>query len=158
MSLIPPHQELAPGTAFVIRLPQSFFCREGDGTLVWEGALGKLIQVEYTACEWVNPDLEKGVWVLQAGCLDSCAHQLGPKTQAAPLLPRHAVAYEGFTVLPAMVRRRDGEVVCRVAGCGKTIPLGRMRVHILFHLHSATLHPPCCGFCGEPAMSSVCVA
>ena len=107
------------------------------------------MQVEYTASAWVNPYLEKGVWVLQAGFLDSCAQQLTPKTQAAPLLPRQAVAYEGVTLLPAMVRRRAGEVVCRVPGCGKTIPLGRIRIHIVFHLHSKTLHPPCCGFCGE---------
>ena len=60
--------------------------------LVWEGAGGKLMQVEYTACEWVNPDREKGVWLLQAGFLDSCAQQLTPKTQAAPLLPKGTVA------------------------------------------------------------------
>ena len=41
--------------------------------LVWEGPGGKLMRVEYTACEWVNPALEKGFWVLQAGVLDSCA-------------------------------------------------------------------------------------
>ena len=35
--------------------------------LVWEGAVGKLMQVEYPACEWVNLDLVQGVWVLQAG-------------------------------------------------------------------------------------------
>ena len=146
----PSHQELATGAAFVIGMPQRFVCREGDGMLVWEGAGGKLMQVEYTACEWVNPDLEKGLWLLQPGCLDSCAQQLTPRTQAAPLLPRGTVAYEGVALLPAMVRRRDGEVVCRVPSCGKTIPLGRMRIHIAFHLHSETLHPPCCGFCGLP--------
>ena len=146
----PSHQELATGAAFVIGMPQRFVCREGDGMLVWEGAGGKLMQVEYTACEWVNPDLEKGVWLLQAGFLDSCAQQLTPRTQAAPLLPRGTVAYEGVTLLPAMVCRRDGEVVCRVPGCGKIVPLGRMRIHIAFHLHSETLHPPCCGFCGLP--------
>ena len=58
------------------------------------------MQVEYIACEWVNPDLEKGVWVLQAGFLDSSAKQPTPKTQAAPLLPRQVVAYEGVTPLP----------------------------------------------------------
>ena len=72
----------------VIGMPQRFSCKEGDGMLEWEGAVGKLMQVEYTACEWVNPHLEKGVRVLQAGFLDSCAQQLTPKTQAAPLLPR----------------------------------------------------------------------
>ena len=154
----PSHQELATGAAFVIGMPQRFFCREGDGMLVWEGAVGKLMQVEYAACEWVNPDLEKGVWVLQAGFLSSCAQQLTPKIQAAPLLPREAVAYEGVTPLPAMVRRRDGEVVCRVPGCGKTAPLGRMRIHIAFHVHSATQHPPCRDFAGKPATSPVCVA
>ena len=106
------------------------------------------MQVEYTACEWVNPGLEKGVWVLQAGFLDSCVQQLIPKTQAAPLLPTHAVTYEGVTMRRAMVRRQDGEIVCRVLGCGKTVPLGRMPIHIAFQLHSETLHPPCCGFCG----------
>ena len=146
----PSHQELATGAAFVIGMPQRFVCREGGGMLVWEGAGGKLMQVEYTACEWVNPDLEKGVWLLQAGFLDSCAQQLTPKTQAAPLLPRGTVAYEGVALLPAMVRRRDGEVLCRVPGCGKTVLLGRMRMHIAFHLHAETLHPPCCGFCGLP--------
>ena len=100
-----------------------------------EGAMGKLMQVEYTACEWLNPDLEKGVWDLQAGFLDSFAQQLTPKTQATPLLPRQTVAYERVTLLPAMVRRRDGEVVCRVLRCGNTVPLGRMRIHIAFHLH-----------------------
>ena len=118
--------------------------------LVWEGAGGKLMQVEYTACEWVNLDLEKGVWLLQAGFLDSCAQQITPRTQAAPLLPRGTIAYEGVALLPAMVRRQDGEVVCRVPGCGKTVPLGRMRIHIAFHLHAETLHPPCWGFCGLP--------
>ena len=144
----PSHQELATGAAFMIGMPQRFVCREGDGVLVWEGAGGKLMQLQYTACEWVNPDLEKGVWVLQARFLDSCAQQLTPKTQAPPLLPRPTVAYEGVTLLPAMVRRRDGEVVCRVPGCGKTVPLRSMRIHIAFHLHSETLQPPCCGFCG----------
>ena len=111
------------------------------------------MKVEYTVCESVNPDLEKGMWVLQAGFLDSCAQQLTPKTQRAPLLPTQAVAYEGVTLLPAIVRRRDGEGVCRVPGSGKTVPLGRMRIHIAFLLHSETLHPPYCGFCGE----TVCV-
>ena len=143
----PSHRELATGAAFVIGMPQRFVCREGDGMPVWEGAGGKLMQVEYTACEWVNSYLEKGVWLLQAGFLDSCAPQLTPKTQAAPLVPRGIVAYEGVTLLPAMVRRRDGEVVRRVPGCPKTVPLGRMRIHIAFHLHAETLHPPC-GFCG----------
>ena len=49
------------------------FLQGGDGKLVWEGAMGKVVQVEYGACEWVNPDLEEGIWVLQAGFLDSCA-------------------------------------------------------------------------------------
>ena len=31
------------------------------------------MQVEYTACDGVNSDLEKGVWVSQAGLVDSCA-------------------------------------------------------------------------------------
>ena len=48
----------------MIGMPQRFVCREGDGMLVCEGAGGKRMHVEYTACEWVNPDLEKGVWVL----------------------------------------------------------------------------------------------
>ena len=34
---------------------------------------GKLMQVEYKACEWVNTYLEKGVRALQAGFLDSRA-------------------------------------------------------------------------------------
>ena len=46
---------------FVIGMALRFVCREGDGMLVWEGAGGKLMQVEYTACEWVTRDLEKGV-------------------------------------------------------------------------------------------------
>ena len=29
-------------------------------------------------------------------------------------------------------------------GCGKTVPLGRMRIHIAFDLHPETLQPPCC--------------
>ena len=145
----PSHREFVTGAVFVIGMPQRFVCTEGDGMLVWEGAGGKLMRLEYTACEWVNPDLEKGVWVLQAGFLDGCAQQLTPKTQAAPLLPRHVVAYEGVTLLPTMFRRRDGEVVCRVPGCGKTAAPGIMRIHIAFLVHSETLHPPCCGFCGE---------
>ena len=36
-----------------------------------------------------------------------------------------------------------------MTGCGKALPLERMRIHIAFHLHSETLHPPCCGFCRE---------
>ena len=73
---------------FVIGMPQRFVCMEGDGMMIWEGVGGKLMQAEYTACAWVNRDVEKGVWVLQAGFLDTCAQQLTPKTQAAPLLPR----------------------------------------------------------------------
>ena len=112
--------------------------------------MGKLMQVEYTACEWVHPDLEKGVLVLQAGFLVlGFSQQLTPKTQAAPLLPGQVVAYEGVTLLPALVRRRDGEVGCRVLGCGITVPMGRMRIHIAFHLHSATVLPPCYGFYRE---------
>ena len=34
-------------------------------------------------------------------------------------------------------------------GCAKTVPMGRMRIHIAFHLHSETLLPPCCGFFGD---------
>ena len=65
------------------------------------------------------------------------------------MLPREATAYEGVTLLPAMVRRRDGEVVCLVPGCGKKVPSGRMWIPIAFHLHPETLLPPCCGFCGD---------
>ena len=45
----------------------------GGWDVGWEGAMGTLMQVQDTACEWVNPDLEKAVRVLQAGFLDSCA-------------------------------------------------------------------------------------
>ena len=79
----PSHQELGTGAAFAIPTPQRFFCREGDGIRVWEGAVDKLMQVEYTACEWVNPDLEMGVWVLQAGFLDSCAQQPTPQNTSS---------------------------------------------------------------------------
>ena len=48
------------------------------------------MQLEYAAYEWVNPHLEEGVWVLQAGFLDGCAQQPIPKTQAAAVLPRVA--------------------------------------------------------------------
>ena len=110
----PSHQELATGAAFVIGMPQRFVCKEGDWMLVWEGAGGgKLMQVEYTASEWVNLDLEKGVWLLQAGFLDCCPQQLTPRTQAAPLLPRGTVAYEGVALLPAMVRAGWGGCVPR---------------------------------------------
>ena len=34
-------------------------------------------------------------------------------------------------------------------GCGKTVSLWRIRIHIAFHLPSETLHPPCYGCCGE---------
>ena len=74
--------------------------------------MGKFVQVECVACEWVNLDLEEGGWVLQAAFSDRCAQQLVPKTLAATVLPREATAYEGVTLLPAMVRRQDGEVVC----------------------------------------------
>ena len=40
---------------------------------------GKPVQVEYGACAWVNPDLDGGVWVLQAGLLDSCAQHQTPQ-------------------------------------------------------------------------------
>ena len=83
-------------------MPQSFACREGDGKLVWEGLVGKRVQVEYGACEWVNPNLEGGVWLLPGGFLDSCAQQLTPKTQATAVLPREATAYKGVTLLLAM--------------------------------------------------------
>ena len=33
------HQELSTGPSFPIGMPQSFSCREGDGTLVWQGAV-----------------------------------------------------------------------------------------------------------------------
>ena len=45
------HQELATGAVFVIGMALRFVCREQDGMLVWEGAGGKLMQVEYTACD-----------------------------------------------------------------------------------------------------------
>ena len=63
--------------------------------------MGKQVQVKYGACEWVNPDLEEGIWVVQVGFLDSCAHQLIPKTQSA-VLPREATAYEGVTAQPQL--------------------------------------------------------
>ena len=69
----PCHQELSTGEVFVIGMPQRFSYRERDGKLAWEGAVEKLVRLEHAACEWVNPDLEEGVWVLQAGLLDSCA-------------------------------------------------------------------------------------
>ena len=72
------------------------------------------------------------------------------------MLPREATAYEGVTLLPAMVRMRDGEVVCRVPQCGTTAPLGRMRIRIAFHLHSETLLPLAVGLVGIQAASSVC--
>ena len=67
-------------------MPQRFSCWEGGGKLVWKGAGGKLVNVEYGAREWVSPDLEGGVWVPQAGFLDSCAQHLSPIMQAAPVL------------------------------------------------------------------------
>ena len=85
--------------------------------------------------------------------MDSCAQQLTTKSQAAPLLPTQAVTYERVALLPAMVRRWDGEVVCRVPGSGETVPLGRMLIHIAFHLHFTPL-----AFAGKPAVSSVWVA
>ena len=42
--------------------------------------MGKLVQVVYGACEWMNPDVEGGVQALQAAFLHSCAHQMSPKT------------------------------------------------------------------------------
>ena len=80
----PSDQEFSTGAAFVIGMPQRFSHKEGYGKLAWEGATRELVKVEYAACEWVNRDLEQGVWVLQAGFLDSCAQQLIPKTQALP--------------------------------------------------------------------------
>ena len=61
----------------------------------------------------MKPDLEEGFGVLQVGFLDSYAQQMNPKTHAATMLPREATAYERFTLLPSMVRKRDGEVACR---------------------------------------------
>ena len=154
----PSHQELATGAAFVIGTPQSFCCREGDGMLVWEGAVGKPMHVEYSACEWVNPYLEKGVWVLQARFLDSCAQQLTPNTQAAPLLPRQVVAYEGVTLLPAMVCMRmwrlcaSSQVVGRQyrwGGCGFTLRITCTQQHST---------PLLVNFPRKPVVSSVCVA
>ena len=118
----PCHQELATGAAFVIGMPQSFFLQGGRWDAGMRRGGEKMMQVAYAAFEWLRPDLDKGVQVLQAGFVDSCARQLTLKTQAAPLLPRQAVAYEGVTLLRAMVGRRDGEVVCRVPSCGKTVP------------------------------------
>ena len=75
----PSRPELSTGAAFLIGLPHMFSCREGDDKLAWEGEVEKLVQMEYDACEWVNPDLEGGVQALQAGFLDTCAQQLTPK-------------------------------------------------------------------------------
>ena len=59
--------------------------------------MGKLVQVEYASCEWVNSDLEEEVLVLQAGFFDSCAWQVISKTKAPAVLPREATAYEGVS-------------------------------------------------------------
>ena len=53
------------------------------------------MQAEYPTCEWVNPYLEGGVWVLQAEFLDICARQRTYKMQVAPALTRVSTAYEG---------------------------------------------------------------
>ena len=149
----PSHRERSTGAAFVIGMPHRFSCREATGGWHGKGQWENLCTWKYAAFDWVNPDLEEGIRVVQAGYLDICTQQPICKTQAAAVLPREATTYEGFTMLRTMVCRRDGEVVCRVLGCGKTMPLGRMRIHIAFHLHSEKLLPPCCGFGGIPAVS-----
>ena len=147
----PSHQELATSAAFVIGMLQRFVCTEVDGMLVRRGAGGKLMQVEYTACEWLNPDLEKGVWLLQAGFLDSCAQQLTPKKHKqlhccpGGLLPTRGLRCCLQWFVGGMERLCAACLVVEL-----TVPLWRIRTRIVFHLHSETLQTPCCGFCGLP--------
>ena len=42
---------------FVIGMPHKFSCKEGEGKLVWEWVVAKVVQVEYAAREWVKPVL-----------------------------------------------------------------------------------------------------
>ena len=67
------HQKLWTGVAFVIGMPHKFSCGPGDDKLVSKGTVEKVLSVEHGAREWVHHDLERGVWVLQAGVLDICA-------------------------------------------------------------------------------------
>ena len=64
--------------------------------------------------------LEGGNGVVDADSLNACATKLQPGT--ASVLATRTGPYEGMTVLPPMVRRREGEVTYRVSG--KTMPLG----------------------------------
>ena len=109
---------------------------------MWQGATRKFVRAEYGACEFVNLDLEAGLWVLHPDSLNTRMSQLQPKTGAAPMLAGCVVAYDGVPVLLPMVCRRAGEVTCQVPGCGKTMPFRQMRIHIAFHLQTSDLQAP----------------
>ena len=88
--------------------------------------------------------------MLDADSLEACATRLQPKTCAAAVLADGLVPYYGVTLLPPMVRRRKEEVTCQVSSCGKTTPLGLMRIHITMHAHTKDLHACVANFVRTP--------
>ena len=76
---------------------------------MWQRATAKLVEVEYGACEFVKPDPQAGLWVLDSDFPNTCATQLQRKTAAALVFAGGVVVYEGVTLLPPMVRRRSRE-------------------------------------------------
>ena len=78
--------------------------------------------------------------MLDSDPLNTRATQLQPWTRAAPLLVGAVGAHDGMT---PMVHHRVGEVAYWVQGYGRTRPLGHVRIHIAFHMHTSDLTALC---------------
>ena len=64
------------------------------------------------------------MWVVDIDSPNACSTQLQPKIVASLVLVGGVVPYNGVTLLPPMVCRRQGKVTCQVSRCSKTMPLG----------------------------------
>ena len=67
--------------------------------------------------------------MLDANSSNACATELPPKAGTAPLLPIEMFAYDGITLLPPIVHRREVGLTCGVRGCGKTMPWEPMQLN-----------------------------
>ena len=55
--------------------------------------------MEYAASEFVNPDVEAGLWALDPDSPKHVCHTVEPKTGAALVSAGRVVAYDGVTLL-----------------------------------------------------------
>ena len=112
------------------------------------------MQVEHPAYYWVNPDLERGFWVLQAGFLHNCAEQLSHKTQAAAVLLREATAHESVALVFTNVREQDGVVVYGFQGVGRYYHWGACSFTLPSTCNLKDSSALVVGFVGNPATAS----